>query len=329
MSKKVIAIGAYCPDDKRKKILKDLILDLKENKPELHILIYSRTFLPQDITSLVNKVVINNENPLIFDYEYKSILWYRVGDQRIGSSFYNPRDNTHIASLFNFTDSLKCCQALDYSIGFYIEYDVIIKDYSIFDETIDQLNTNSDIVSVVNGEGYNYPFFGVNLLKELISPTEQEELIKIKKSKSSQRTTSEQLSYDSLKQFYADRYSTVKLENKLECIVDSTPLYNCLWNWFIVDLSNKDNIIISIYNPSPKTLANNVIFKINDQIVHTNNEVCPIGNFKLINTDINLTEVNTLEIIEGKKSKKINLESPEEKSKFRVHNYKKLNNENV
>ena len=59
MKKDVIAIGAYCPDGEREQILSNLISSIKSNKPELDIVIYSRTHLSQKITSQVNHVIIN------------------------------------------------------------------------------------------------------------------------------------------------------------------------------------------------------------------------------------------------------------------------------
>ena len=101
MKEEVIAIGAYCPDNRRKQILKELLVNLKNIRPEADLLVYSRTTLNSDIEQLVDHLIINKDNPVLKDYQYKSILFFSPHDiDKVGSSFANPRVNTHLASLF-------------------------------------------------------------------------------------------------------------------------------------------------------------------------------------------------------------------------------------
>jgi len=327
MEKNVIAIGAYCPNDEREQVLSNLISSIKDNKPELDIVIYSRTHLSQKITSQVNHVVINNHNPLLSDYGNKSIQFFKFRGQKHSSSFYNKRDNTHLPALFNLLDSIDYCKNLGYSKGFYIEYDVVVKDYSIFDETNRLFNEGFNFICGLNESNYvgkrAFPFFGVNLLVDLYKTTEEEEIARLRSNQST--VTSEHHGYKTFSQFYKDKFSTLSIKNRAECIIDSCPIYNDIWNWFTID-DSKNKLVSSVYNPSNSPLTNDAIFKVNGEIVFTDTSEIWIHHCNIQEYDISLEEINTLEIITKGESKIINLEPIEEKNKFKIYNFTQYEN---
>ncbi len=326
MEKNVIAIGAYCPNDEREQVLSNLISSIKNNKPELDIVIYSRTHLSQKITSQVNHVVINNHNPVLSDYRDKSIQFFSFGGQKYGSSFYSKRDNTHLPALFNFLDSIDYCKNLGYSKVFYMEYDVVVKDYSIFDEINRLFNEGFNFIGSLhesNNVGKRtFPFFGVNLLVDIYKTTKEEEISKLRSNNGT--ITSEHHGYKSYSEFYKDKFTTLLAKNKVECIVDSCPIYNDIWNWFIINSKNK--LVSSIYNPSNSPLTNDAIFKVNGETLLTDISEIWVHHCSIQEYDISLEKINTLEIITKGESKIINLESIEEKNKFKIYNYAQYEN---
>lgn len=324
MKDEVITIGAYCPDKKRQDTLETLLVNLKLNYPQADLLVHSRSSLPKKIIELADKVIIDNENPLIEDWWYNSILWWKNNNSRIGSAFFNPRKNTHLASTYNFFNSWNYSKYLGYSKIYYIEYDVLIKDFSIFQEAKSHLK-KYDAVIYSRETDYLYPFFAFNgsadippNYTEYKSSSELEKLYL--KNSLSEGTSSEQMGVKMFKDHFKDKVVWPNIDNKCKTLIDSTPLYNSMWNWIVFDVPTQ-KLRCTIYNPALETLTNNAIFKVNGKVIYENKDTIPPRHYEIHNTSIDLKDVNSLEVITPEKTHTISFSTFEEQYNFLVKNY--------
>lgn len=328
MRDEVIAIGAYCPDQPRKEVLRKLLDHLKQIKPQADLLVYSRSTLNPSIEKLVDHIVINKHNLLLEDYDLKSVLTFTIDDNvKVGSSFANPKANTHLPSLFNFLDSWKYCKQLGYKKLIYLEYDVIIHNSLEFENLSSLLDTDQyDIINYIDPikENYTFPIFAVNLLSDNFSTTVEKEIVKLRKGVSKGHQ-SEKLFYNDLKSFYGDRYLFVINQNYFECAVDSTPLVENLWGFFVIEHDDDPQIdnrlLITIMNPSINNLKENILFKVNNELIFEFNEEVGSKQWSSYSTPFTLDQIDSIEIITPNKSFALDLSSLEEKRKFKQYNY--------
>ena len=328
MKEEVIAIGAYCPDDRRKQVLKELLVNLKMIRPEADLLVYSRTTLGLDIEQLVDHLIINKDNPILEDYQHKSVLFFSPNDiDRVGSSWANPRANTHLVALLNLDEPWRYCKHLGYKRFFYMEYDVVIQNTLVFEQATSLLNTGKyDMVHYLHREEYSFPFYGVNLKSNIPPISKELELIELEQALKTGKE-SERLGFNKFKSFYGERLFTTINNNDLVCVVDSTPVFEEVWGFFVIENPDKhwddtNPLSIWVYNPSKTdTLSSNLEFRVNNQCILKVNEIWKPRWYQKYFTSFTSKDLNSLEIINNETTFSINFASPEERRKFAVKNY--------
>ena len=330
MKEEVVAIGAYCPDKKRQDVLETLLINLKLNYPQADLLVYSRSLLPSSIIKLADKVIIDNNNPILHDPEFKSILWWEGDDFIAHSSSYNHRGNTHLSSTYNFFNSWNYCKYLGYSKIYYIEYDVKIKNYSIFDEAKSLLKSY-DAVIYSRTSTYLYPFFAFN--GDTTIPPDyrcftnsiKKEILYLKNN-IKKGITSEIMGIQLFKNYYQDKVIFPNIGDKCEVLIDSTPLKFSPWNWVVVNLSNHEIYCIS-YNPNSFSLKPNVTFEINNKIICEikSDAVLTPHQYFIHHTDYTLDQVENIKITSPTDNWSVSL-TPKTHIKYKRHNYIKFKN---
>ena len=85
--KDLILITAYCPDDNRENILRNLVTSLEKHKNIFDVMITSHTPIPLDIQKKVDVSLFDKKNEILTDWDLLNQPWFAPDDRRIQSSF--------------------------------------------------------------------------------------------------------------------------------------------------------------------------------------------------------------------------------------------------
>jgi hypothetical protein len=142
--KDLILITAYCPDDYRENLLRNLVAFL-EDKP-FDVMIVSHTTIPLDIQKKVNIVLYDKKNEILTDWDLLNQPWFNpMNDRRIQSSFLSKK-NTHLAIWRMMILGFSTAKNLGYTKLHHIEYDCEINS---MDELLDNSNQLDNYNSVI------------------------------------------------------------------------------------------------------------------------------------------------------------------------------------
>ena len=89
--KDLILITAYCPDDYRENLLRNLVNSL--NSYDLFdVMVISHTPIPLDIQKKVDLVIYDKKNEILTNWDMLNQPWFNPGNQRrIQSSFLSKK----------------------------------------------------------------------------------------------------------------------------------------------------------------------------------------------------------------------------------------------
>ena len=95
--KDLLLITAYCPDETRENILRNLINSLTKFKNKYDLMIVSHTPIPLDIQKKVNYFLYDSKNEILTDWDLLNQPWFApTGDGVIQSAFLSKK-NTLLA----------------------------------------------------------------------------------------------------------------------------------------------------------------------------------------------------------------------------------------
>jgi hypothetical protein len=158
--KDLILITAYCPDDDRETILRNLVTSLKEYKDNFDLMIVSHTPIPIDIQKKVDVCIYDKKNEILYDWDLLNQPWFiPEGNSRIQSSFLSKK-NTHLAIWRLMILGFANAKNLGYSKVHHIEYDCEINEISEFVENGNLLNENNSVVYMDNQKNTAPVMFG-------------------------------------------------------------------------------------------------------------------------------------------------------------------------
>ena len=93
--KDLILITAYCPDDNRENILRNLVTSLEKHKNIFDVMITSHTPIPLDIQKKVDVSLFDKKNEILTDWDLLNQPWFNPNDERrIQSSFLSKKNTT-------------------------------------------------------------------------------------------------------------------------------------------------------------------------------------------------------------------------------------------
>jgi hypothetical protein len=218
--KDLIFITAYCPDEKRENILRDLASSLQKFKDDFDIMVVSHTAIPLDIQKKVNFCFYDSKNEILTDWDLLNQPWFSPNnDRRIQSSFLS-RKNTHLAIWRMFVLGFSLAKNMGYNKVHHIEYDCYIVDDSEFKENSDLLNEYDSVIYINKQENIDDILFGsvqsylVSKLDDILINLDEEaikNLIRSSESKSPELMLQTILESNNKKVFKKDRK---KLEEK-------------------------------------------------------------------------------------------------------------------
>lgn len=138
--KDLILITAYCPDEYRENILRNLVNSFTRFKNTFDVLIVSHTPIPLDIQNKVNYCFYDSKNEILTDWDLLNQPWFNPNDERrIQSSFLSGK-NTHLAIWRMMILGFSLAKNMGYNKVHHIEYDCKI-------ENVDEFNDNSKILN--------------------------------------------------------------------------------------------------------------------------------------------------------------------------------------
>jgi hypothetical protein len=158
--KDLILISAYCPDDYRENVLRDLVNSLTQFNDVYDIMIVSHTVVPTDIQKKVNYCFYDCKNEVLTDWDLLNQPWFNPGnDRRIQSSFLSKK-NTHLAIWRMMILGFSLAKNMGYNKVHHIEYDCKITDDWEFCENSKLLDHYNCVVYIDDKKNVDKILFG-------------------------------------------------------------------------------------------------------------------------------------------------------------------------
>jgi len=94
--KDLISVFAYCPDNKRKKVLQDLLDKLKPLRDRFDILIVSHSPISEISYDDIDYFYYDKNNTLLDDFDLNNNFWFKNNTFNVNSTTVYPK-STHLA----------------------------------------------------------------------------------------------------------------------------------------------------------------------------------------------------------------------------------------
>jgi hypothetical protein len=178
--KEVILVTAHVPDERRQKILRDLVSSI--DKDLYDVVISANTQVPEDILRNSRYVVFDSTNELVYDFDKKIRFWY--GNETFAITSTEVKEFNHIVAAQRLvTNGLSWCKAAGYEKVHFLEYDSEIENYDVFNENSKILD-NFSLVYYLHQDLGLYSSYSANLksLPDFWFDADQEKLYDFMKS---------------------------------------------------------------------------------------------------------------------------------------------------
>ena len=314
--KDLITVFTYCPDNKRKKILQELLEQLKDIRNEYDILVVSHSPIPELCYDNIDYFYYDKNNTLLYDFDLNNNFWFKNNTFNLNSTTVYPK-STHLAIYnllyytFNFANHKK------YNKVHCIEYDINLTDKNLIVNVNNSLD-NYDTVMFEREDGWiygTYFAFNMNNFPDDYFKYNEENILKILRDSDSRMT--ENITPLILR----PNGRTILLEpiSKL----DPTGIFqkvdnhnNDELNWCVPVCDNKtNNLYIFTYNNVGKEFNIDVLY--NEKHVYLNSKnknvwsLTPIGN---------IDEINKIQILVNGEIKKEIFITEDNKETFKKYN---------
>lgn len=338
MSKPIIIVGAYCPDDERIQLLENCINSLQPIKSDFDILISSHSYIPEYIAKKVDYVFYDKNNELLKDWDYINLPWFSPFEGTTIVSALISNYSTYLAVYRVVIGALGIAKNFNYKKAHYIEYDSVINDYTDLYEnntlldnyvavqyTKDQSEFDAGEAIAVWGYGC---FQSINLEKinPVLTSYNKETLLNMLKDtryKTNEKITQEMLLLDGEKIFFKNLIEIENKNNKFN--LSSNIQENNLNDWTIPFYDSKTNKINVIAWNSKKEHNINVNFIINKEKIITLSNVSK-SEWRILEVDYidNVNEI--LIIVDNKIKDHIIIDTFELKEKFKRNSEARYSN---
>lgn len=323
--KDLILITAYCPDDYREDVLRNLVNSLDNESFDLMVI--SHTPIPLDIQKKVDIIFYDKKNEILTDWDLINQPWFSPGNDKKIQSGLLSKKNTHLAIWRMLILGFSTAKNLGYNKVHHIEYDCEINN---MDELIDnsaQLNDYNSIVYIDKQPNISPILFGSfqsyflpNIPEKLINLDEEwiKQSIRNASSKSPELML-QKLLEEKGKVLYKDRNDLEKNGNKFG-IVDGQMENNFIpWGVPFYDRSTNEVGFI-VWNTQNKNGVKHQII-INSNQIH-NTISTSFNNWRMEFLG-NLDSIESLLIIENNKIRdNISLKTQEDKEIFKKMSFR-------
>lgn len=154
----IILITAYCPDDYREGILRDLVNSLQDSPYDL--MVVSHTPIPLDIQKKVDFAIYDKKNEILTDWDMLNQPWFNPGDERRIQSSFLSKKNTHLAIWRMMILGFSTAKSLGYKKLHHIEYDCEINNLLDFESNDQLLETYNSVIYVDKKPTVDHILFG-------------------------------------------------------------------------------------------------------------------------------------------------------------------------
>lgn len=179
--KDLILITAYCPDEHRESILRNLVNSLSMFKNTFDTLIVSHTPITLDIQKKVNYCFYDSKNKILTDWDLLNQPWFNPNDERrIQSSFLSGK-NTHLAIWRMMILGFSLAKNMGYNKVHHIEYDCEIKNVDEFNDNSKLLDNFDSVIYIDSKDTVDDILFGS--FQSYFLPTLDKFLINLDESK--------------------------------------------------------------------------------------------------------------------------------------------------
>ena len=143
--KDLISVFAYCPDNRRKKILQDLLNQLQPIRDRFEIMVVAHSPISELSYDLIDHFYYDSNNELISDFDLTNKFWFRDSEFVVNSSLVYPI-STHLAiySLLYYTFNFSFHRG--YKKIHFIEFDINLEDINLIDKVNEDLNDNDTVL---------------------------------------------------------------------------------------------------------------------------------------------------------------------------------------
>lgn len=325
--KDLIFITAYCPDEKRETILRNLVNSLNNFTDKFDIMVISHTPIPFDIQKKVDICIFDKKNEILTDWDLLNQPWFNPNDERRIQSSFLSKKNTHLAIWRMFILGFSLAKNAGYKKIHAIEYDSEISNTDEFLENSNLLQKYDYVAYIKKAPTVDDILFGsflsINLDK--IHPfllNLDEEAIKQMIRKSSSKSPElllQNLIDESNNVFYKDRaildnkgnrFGTIDGQVQSEFIPWGLPFYDPLTN-------NIDFIIWNTKNPSGVEYS---IILNGKKIIYVDKTL--LNHWRLVSLG-SIDEIQTIMVLENNKLKdNFIISSREEKEIFKKSSFR-------
>jgi hypothetical protein len=158
--KDAILITAYCPDSKREKILRDLVVSLERFSDKFDVILISHTVIPEDISRSTYISIYDSKNEILKDWDLLNQPWFSPeGNGTIYSSFLT-RKNTLLAVWRMMIIGFSLANNLGYKKLHHVEYDCRIENIEEFLENSRLLDDYDSVLYMDRKENVSEILFG-------------------------------------------------------------------------------------------------------------------------------------------------------------------------
>ena len=301
--KDLILITAYCPDEHRENILRNLVNSLLKFKDTFDTLIVSHTPIPFDIQNKVNYCFYDSKNEILTDWDLLNQPWFNPNyERRIQSSFLSGK-NTHLAIWRMMILGFSLAKNMGYNKVHHIEYDCNIENIEEFKNNSVLLDEFDSVIYIDSRENVDDILFGS--FQSYLLPTLDKFLINLDEGKivemiRNSETKSPELMLQKIledggKVFKKDRHSLEVNGNKFG-IIDGQVGVKFI-PWAVPFYDNLDDTIgFVVWNTKNQDGVEHIIILNNQKIVNVPKTL--FNHWRLINLG-KMTEIQSLLIIEN------------------------------
>lgn len=326
--KELILISAFCPDDKRENILRDLLKSIQKYKSNFDIMIVSHTPLPIDLQKMVEFYLYDKKNEILTDWDLLNQPWFSPNNDRLILSSFLSKKNTHLAIWRMFTLGFSLAKNIGYKKIHCIEYDCIINDIEEFHDNSSLLEEYDSIVYLTSRPPTDKLLLGsffslkVDKIPTILLNLDEErikQMIRSSLTKSPERML-QKLLEEHGKVFFKDRDEMETKGNRFGLFDGQVDTNFIPWALPYYD-ELTENVDFIVWNTKKEKGVKLIIILNEEKIFKI--DIPHLNYWKMINLG-KLEEINSILIIEDDKIKDLHsLKTQEEKDIFRKLSYRK------
>lgn len=325
--KDLILITAYCPDDYKEGILRNLVNSLNKYKDFFDVMIVSHTVVPSDIQKKVNYFFYDSKNEILTDWDLLNQPWFNPNDERRIQSSFLSRKNTHLAIWRMMILGFSLAKNMGYKKLHHIEYDCEINNVSEFFDNSNLLDEYDSVIYIDSKDTVDDILFGS--FQSYFLPTIDTFLLELNEEKiidmirNSDSKSPELMLQNILttgKRFYKKNRDMLNKNGNLFGIIDGQ-IGNNFIPWAVPFYDRLDNSVgFVVWNTKNlEGVYHNIIIN-NEKIINV--PITGINHWRLIYLG-SIDEISSLLILENEKVRdKFDLTTSENKEIFKKSSFR-------